>query len=176
MEEIGKRRILIEEKAVQQRVRELGRELAENYRHDKPLVVGLLRGGFIFLADLVRAMDIPLEVEFMTTSSYGHDKESSGTVEIVQDVRAQVKGRKVLAVDDIMDSGHTIARVKEHLLEKGAASVEICVLLDKPSRRQIAVEPDYVAFEIPDVFIVGCGLDYEDYYRNVPYVYTYDED
>lgn len=174
--EIGKRRILIEEGKVQERVKELGRELTQHYRDEKPLVVGLLRGGFIFLADLVRAMDIPLEVDFMTTSSYGHEKESTGRVDILHDLRAEVKDRKVLVVDDIMDSGNTIAKVREHLLDKGAASVDICVLLDKPSRRKIDIEPDYVAFEIPDVFIVGCGLDYEDYYRNVPYVYTYDKD
>ncbi|NLY09801.1 MAG: hypoxanthine phosphoribosyltransferase [Tissierellia bacterium] len=172
--EKGQRRILISQDEIKRRVTELGGELSEDYKDQKPLVIGILRGGFIFTADLVRAMDITLEVDFLTTSSYNHGFESTGNVNILQDVRTQVRERDVILVDDIMDSGNTLKVVKERLLAAGANSVKICVMLDKPERRTESITPDYVAFEIPDVFIVGCGLDYGDYYRNVPYIYTYE--
>ncbi len=175
MVEEKKRRMLITNEEIIERIKELGSELDEVYKDKKPLAIAVLRGGFIFAADLVRAMDSIMEIDFLTTASYGHAQKSSGRVEIVHDVRASVEGRDVLLIDDIIDSGHTLKRVKEHLLESGAKSVNICVMLDKPSRREVDVAPDYVAFEIPDVFIVGFGLNYGDYYRNVPYIYTYDD-
>lgn len=166
--------ILFSREEISKRVKELGNELSEVYRDKDLVVVSLLRGSFIFCADLVREIDVPVEVDFITTASYGHAEVSSGKVEIVHDLRTEIKGRDILIVDDIMDSGNTINKVKEHLEAKGAKSIKICVMLDKPSRRQVDLEPDYTGFSIPDLFIVGYGLNYGDYYRNIPYIFTFD--
>ncbi len=135
----------------------------------------MLRGGsFIFTADLVRELSVPVEIDFMTTSSYGHSEVSSGNVDIINDIRASIKGKDVLIVDDIMDSGFTLKNVIEHLESKEPNSIKICVMLDKPSRRKVDLEPNFVGFSIPDVFIVGYGLNYGDYYRNIPYIFTFE--
>lgn len=173
--EFNKReKVLFSREKIDERVVELGKEISESYKDKNLLVVSLLRGSFIFCADLVREIDIPLEVDFITTHSYGHDEVSSGNVEIVHDLRTSLKGKDVLIVDDIMDSGHTIKKVREHLLEKGPNSINICVMLDKPSRRQVELNPNYIGYSIPDVFIVGYGLNYGDHYRNIPYIFTFD--
>lgn len=173
--EIGKRRkALFTEDQIGNRVKELGEEISIAYEEKDLVVVSLLRGSFIFAADLVRRLSIPVEIDFVTTSSYEHSESSTGVVDIVHDLRADIKGRDVLIVDDIIDSGHTIKAVKEHLEGKGPASVKICTMLDKPSRRQVEISPDYRGFEIPDVFIVGYGLNYGDHYRNIPYIFTFD--
>lgn len=156
------------------RVKELGKEISESYKDKNLIVVSLLRGSFIFAADLVRELSIPVEIDFITTASYGNDEISSGLVQIVQDLRTNIEGKDILIVDDIMDSGHTLKRVIEHLEEKNPNSVKVCVMLDKPSRRQVELSPDYTGFAIPDVFIVGYGLNYGDHYRNVPYIFTFD--
>lgn len=174
MEINGREKVLFSRQEISKRVKELGKELSGIYRDKDLVVVSLLRGSFMFCADLVRELDIPVEVDFITTASYGHEEVSSGRVEIVHDLRSQLKGKDVLIVDDIMDSGNTIRKVRDHLLDKEPKSVNICVMLDKPDRRQVELEPDYVGFSIPDVFIVGYGLNYGDFYRNIPYIFTFD--
>lgn len=173
--EFNKReKILFSREEIDKRVRGLGKEISTIYNDKNLVVISLLRGSFIFCADLVREIDIPVEVDFITTHSYGHEEISSGNVEIVYDLRTDLKGKDVLIVDDIMDSGHTIKKVKEHLQEKGPNSINICVMLDKPSRRQVELEPDHIGFSIPDLFIVGYGLNYGDHHRNIPYIFTFD--
>ncbi len=171
----GKReKILFSREDIATRVKKLGEIISNDYKDKDLLVVSLLRGSFIFTSDVVRDLSIPVEVDFMTTASYGHDEISSGNVEIIHDLRTKVEGREVLIVDDIMDSGHTLNKVKKKLEEKNPNSIKICVMLDKPSRRQVDLNPDYVGFSIPDVFIVGYGLNYGDHYRNIPYIFTFD--
>lgn len=167
--------MLFSREEINTRVKELGKIISEKYKGKDLLVVSLLRGSFIFTSDLVREITIPLEVDFMTTASYGHREVSTGNVEIINDLRTNIKGRDVLIVDDIMDSGFTIQKVKNRIEEDQANSVEICVMLDKPSRRKVDLNPDYVGFSIPDLFIVGYGLNYGDHYRNIPYIFTFDE-
>lgn len=167
-------KILYSRKDIDARVKELGRVISERYNGKDLLVVSLLRGSFIFAADLIREISIPVEIDFMTTASYGHEEISTGDVEIITDVRTDIKGRDILIVDDIMDSGFTIQKVKNRIKEENPNSVEICVMLDKPSRRKVKLDPDYVGFSIEDVFIVGYGLNYGDHYRNIPYIFTYD--
>lgn len=167
-------RTLYSREDIKTKVEELGKIISKEYKDKNLLVVSLLRGSFIFTSDLVRELSIPVEIDFMTTASYGHDEVSSGNVEIVYDLRTEVEGKDILIVDDIMDSGHTLKKVKEVLELKNPNSIEICVMLDKPSRRKVDLEPDYVGFRIPDVFIVGYGLNYGDHHRNVPYIFTFD--
>lgn len=174
MDNGNKERTLYSREDISSRVKELGKILSEDYKGKDLLVVSLLRGSFIFTADLVRELSIPVEVDFMTTASYGHDEISSGKVEIVHDIRANASGKEILIVDDIIDSGYTLEKVKEVLSLKNPNSIKICVMLDKPSRRKVDLNPDYVGFTIPDVFIVGYGLNYGDYYRNIPYIFTFD--
>lgn len=174
MENNKKEKILYSREEIAKRVKGLGEEISRDYKDKNLLIVSLLRGSFIFAADLVREIDIPVEVDFMTTASYGHEEVSTGRVEIVHDLRTQVEGKDILIVDDIIDSGFTLERVKTLLMDKNPNSVEICVMLDKPSRRKVDLEPNYVGFSIPDVFIVGYGLNYEDHYRNIPYIFTFE--
>lgn len=174
MEGNKREKTLFSREDIQTRVQELGKEITEIYNDKELVVISLLRGSFIFAADLVREISLPVEVDFMTTSSYGNDEISSGIVNIVHDIRADVKGKDVLIVDDIMDSGHTLKRVIEHIKLKDPNSVKVCVMLDKPSRRQVELSPDFTGFSIPDVFIVGYGLNYGDYYRNIPYIFTFE--
>jgi hypoxanthine phosphoribosyltransferase len=168
-------KILYSRKDIDIRVKELGAIISENYKEKDLLVVSLLRGSFIFAADLIREISIPVEVDFMTTASYGHSEISSGNVEIITDIRTTIKGRDILIVDDIMDSGFTIEKVKDRIEEEEPNSVKVCVMLDKPTRRKVNLEPNFVGFSIPDVFIVGYGLNYGDHYRNIPYIFTYDD-
>lgn len=168
-----RKEVLFSQEDIRQRVMEMGSQIAKDYVGKKILVVSLLKGSFIFTADLVRAIDAPVKIEFMATASYGHGKESSGQVSILYDLKDSLEGYDVLVVDDIADSGLTMKFVMEHLTTKKPASIKSCVLLDKPSRRQTELEADYVGFTIPDKFIVGYGLNYGDYYRNVPYVFAF---
>ncbi len=174
MIENKKEKVLYSRETIQKRVKEMGNELGEIYKGKNLVVVSLLKGSFVFTADLTREMDIPLEVEFMTTESYGSNEFSSGDVKILQDIRGEIEGKNVLIVDDIIDTGNTLVKVIEHLKKKNPSSIKVCVMLDKPSRRQIDISPDYVGYEIPDVFIVGYGLNYGDYYRNTPYIFTFE--
>lgn len=164
--------VLCSEEEIQKRTRELGAEITEAYRDKNLFIVSLLRGSFVFAADLVRRIDLKLKVDFMTSSSYEHAEESSGKVQILKDIEEDLTGFDVLVVDDIADSGLTMNYVVNHLKTKNPNSVKCCVLLDKPSRRKVELEPDYVGFTIPDRFVVGYGLNYGDYYRNVPYVFV----
>lgn len=164
---------LFSSEEISKRVEELGVELSKKYEGKELVVVSLLRGSFIFAADLVREINTKVEVDFITTASYGDEETSSGIVNIVHDLRTNIEGKDVLIVDDIIDSGFTLKKVKEHLEAKNPNSIKICVMLDKPSRRKVDLRPDFVGFSIPDVFIVGYGLNYGSYFRNIPYIFTF---
>ena len=163
-------KVLVSEEEIQQRVSELGEALAQKLAGKEPLFLGVLKGCFVFMADLVRACPLKCDVEFMALSSYRGGTVSSGRVEITQDLHSSVAGRDLVIVEDILDSGATLAFLKETLLERGAASITIVTLLDKPSRRTKAVAADLAGFTIPDAFVVGYGLDYDQKYRNIPYI------
>ena len=164
--------VLCSEEDLNKRVKELGEQITEDYKDKNLMVISLLRGSFVFCADLVRAIDLKTKVDFMTTQSYGDGFSTSGNVEVVNDIKGSLEGYDVLVVDDITDSAHTMAHVMEHLKAKNPATIKCCVLLDKPSRREVELVPDYCGFTIEDKFVVGYGLNYGDYYRNIPYVFA----
>ena len=170
--ETKKWEILCSKEQIASRLKELGREISNDYKEKNLVVVSLLKGSFIFCADLVREITVPTKIEFMTTSSYGHSEESTGTVEVISDVKGNLEGYDVLVVDDITDSALTMSHVMKHLSTKNPRSIKSCVLLDKPSRRKVELVPDYCGFEIEDKFVVGYGLNFGDYYRNIPYVFN----
>ena len=162
---------LISAKAIAARVEALAREISAHFRGtDKLIVVGLLRGSFIFIADLVRELDLPLEVDFMEVSSYGNATESSREVRILKDLRGAIEGRDVLVVEDIVDTGHTLSHVLALLATRNPARLEACALLDKPTRREVEVAARWTGFEIPDRFVVGYGIDYAQRDRNLPHI------
>ncbi|MGB4590198.1 MAG: hypoxanthine phosphoribosyltransferase [Clostridiaceae bacterium] len=167
------RNILITEDEIKEKIKEIGKVITEDYQGKKLYVLSLLRGSFIFTADLVRNIDYLTSIGFMTTSSYGHSETSAGSCEVLCEISDDISGYDVLIVDDIIDTGITMEFVAGYVKSKGAASVKICTLLDKPSRRKVEIKPDYCCFEIDDVFVVGYGLNYGDYYRNVPYVFNW---
>ncbi|GAW92177.1 hypoxanthine phosphoribosyltransferase [Calderihabitans maritimus] len=162
--------ILLDRVQIAAKVKELGKKISEDYRGKDLLVVGILKGAIMFMADLVREIDIPITVDFMAVSSYGQSTESSGAVRILKDLEVSVEGKNVLIVEDIVDTGLTLRYLLENLKSRHPASVRVCTLLDKPSRRQVEVSPDYNGFEIPDKFVVGYGLDYAEQYRHLPYI------
>lgn len=164
-------KVLISEEQIKERIRELGEQLSAEYAGKNPIFVGVLKGVVIFFADMVRAVDVPCEFEFMWISSY-HGTNSTGSMQVKRDLSADIKGRHVVILEDIFDTGNSLDFVYNHLLSKEPASLKICTLLDKPSRRnpKITLQADYVGFEVPNEFVVGCGLDYNEYYRNLPYV------
>lgn len=167
--------VLISEEELKKGIAELGRKISEDYKDKNLYLLALLRGSFIFAADLCRQITIPAKIGFMTTASYGASEHSSGNVEVVNDIPDNVEEYDVLVVDDIIDTGYTMRFVLNHVVNKGAKSVKCCTLLDKPSRRKVEnLHPDYCAFTIEDVFVVGYGLNYGDYYRNVPYVFNWE--
>src|SRR5919206_826456 len=170
-ESIGE--ILVQPDELQHRVRELGAEISRDYAGSKDLLlIGVLKGAVFFLADLMRNIDIPCEVDFMAVSSYGSSTDSSGVVRILKDLDAPLEGRDVLIVEDIVDSGLTLQYLMRTLQTRGPASLEVCALLTKPERRKVEMPARYVGFEIPDKFAIGYGLDYAERYRNLPYVAT----
>lgn len=172
----GKQRnILFSREQISEAVAKIGKEISKDYEGKQVYVLSLLRGSFIFAADLVREMTVPTVVGFMTTSSYGHGEESTGVCKIVQDVPDNIEGMDVLIVDDIVDSGITMKFVVDHVKALGAKSVKCCTLLDKPERRKVEIAPDYCCFTIPDLFVVGYGLNYGDLYRNIPYIFNWEE-
>lgn len=171
-----KRNILINEEQIQKRISELGEKISSEYEGKNLYVLSLLRGSFIYTADLVRHITVPTQIGFMTTSSYGHNESSSGHVKVVNDIPDNIEGLDVLVVDDIVDTGITMKFVMEHVKSLGAKDVKCCVLLDKPERRKVDIVPDYYCFEIPDVFVVGYGLNYGDFYRNIPYVFNWEQE
>ena len=164
---------LISAKAIAARVEGLAREIAEFYDGtEKLVVVGLLRGSFVFIADLVRELDLPVEVDFLEVSSYGNSTESSREVRILKDLRGEIEGRDVLLVEDIVDTGHTLRHVLEILATRHPKRIEVCALLNKPSRREVDVRARWIGFEIPDKFVVGYGIDYAQRNRNLPHIGT----
>lgn len=169
--ETKKWEVLCSEEQIASKLKELGAQISKDYEGKNLLVVSLLKGSFIFCADLVRNITVPVKIEFMTTSSYGHGEVNTG-VKVVSDVNCDLEGYDVLIVDDITDTALTMHYVMNHLKSKNPKSVKSCVLLDKPSRRKVELVPDYCGFEIEDKFVVGYGLNYGDYYRNIPYVFN----
>ena len=162
---------MISAKAIAARVEGLARDIGAAFADtDKLVVVGLLRGSFVFIADLVREIDLPIEVDFLEVSSYGNAMESSREVRVLKDLRGEIEGRDVLVVEDIVDTGHTLSRVLEFLRAKQPARLETIALLDKPSRREVAIKATWTGFEIPDEFVVGYGIDYAQRNRNLPYI------
>ena len=163
-------KVLVAEEELKTRVAELGDALYKKYEGRRPLFLGVLKGSFIFMADLVRASQLMCDVEFIAVSSYQNGTVSSGRVQITHDLQQDITGREIVIVEDILDSGNTLAFLKNYLTAKGAKSISIVTLLDKPARREKAVEADLAGFVVPDEFVVGYGLDYAQLYRNLPYI------
>ena len=163
--------VLLTEAQIKARIRELGKVLSEEYADKDPVVVGVLKGVVVFYADMIRELNVHCQMDFMWISSY-EGTNSTGKMQVKRDVSADIKGRHVLILEDIFDTGHSLDFTYHHLMEKEPASLKICTLLDKPSRRdpKVTLVPDYVGFTIPNAFVVGYGLDYNEHYRNLPYV------
>ena len=163
--------ILLTEAQIQAKVQELGKILTEEYKDKNPVIIGVLKGVVLFYADMIRQIKVPCEMEFMWVSSY-EGTDSTGSVILKRDIGADIKGRHVLILEDIFDTGNSLSFVHKHLMQKEPASLKICTLLDKPSRRKpgVTLQADYVGFTIPNAFVVGYGLDYNEYYRNLPYI------
>jgi hypoxanthine phosphoribosyltransferase len=162
--------VLLSGEQIQARVAELGAQLAADYAGRDPVLVSVLKGSIVFLADLLRRMEIPLSIDLMEVSSYGASTESSGQVRILKDLSMAIDGRDVIVVEDIIDTGLTLNYLLRYLHDKGPASIRICCLLDKPARRLADITIDYRGFTIPDRFVIGYGLDYDERYRNLPYI------
>ena len=164
-------KILISEEEIRSRVAQLGQELTAEYRDKNPVVVGVLKGVVVFYADMIRQLKMPCQMDFMWISSYS-GTASTGAMEVKRDISTDIQGRHVLILEDIYDTGNSLDFTYRHLLEKKPASLKICTLLDKPERRKpgITLKPDYVGFTVPNEFVVGYGLDYNEHYRNLPYV------
>jgi hypoxanthine phosphoribosyltransferase len=162
--------ILVQPNDLAQRVRQLGAEISRDYADKDLLLIGVLKGAIFFLADLMRSIEVPCEVDFMAVASYGSATDSSGVVRILKDLDAAIEGRDVLIVEDIVDSGLTLQYLLRSLRARNPRTLEICALLTKPERRKVELDPRYVGFEIPDKFAIGYGLDFAERYRNLPYV------
>ncbi|MCA1848722.1 MAG: hypoxanthine phosphoribosyltransferase [Actinobacteria bacterium] len=160
--------VLIPSSEIQEKVGEMGELITEDYRGERPLLVGILRGAVVVLGDLMRNIDLPCEIDFMDISSYGTGTSSSGVVRILKDLEEDITDRHVLIVEDIIDTGLTLSYIRRSLLARGPASLEICALLSKPSRRRVELDVKYLGFEVPDEFVVGYGLDFAGAYRNLP--------
>ena len=162
--------ILLSEEEIKKGVQELGEKLTKDYAGKKPLFICILRGSIIFFADLIRSVDLPLDIDSMAVSSYGSGTETSGMIKMEKDLREDVTGRDVIIVEDIVDTGRTLFYLRTDLEKRGANSVKLVTLLDKPSRRQTTIEADYACFTIPDAFVVGYGMDEDEGYRYLPYI------
>jgi hypoxanthine phosphoribosyltransferase len=174
--ERGVREILIDEASLQARIAELGEEVSTDYAGRDLLLIGVLKGAVFFMADLMRELTVPCEIDFMAISSYGASTDSSGVVRILKDLDINIEGRHVLVVEDIIDSGLTLSYLMRNLEARNPASLEVCALMTKPERREIEVPVRYIGFEIPNRFVVGYGLDFAERYRNLPYVGVLDEE
>lgn len=172
---ISKLKVLITEEQIQDRIKKMGAQISEDYRGKEPILVSILKGSFLFLSDLIRAMDIPHEVDFMAVSSYGNSKDSTGVVRMLKDLSSDISGRHVLVVEDIVDTGLTWEYIRANLLTRRPASLKISTLLNKEERRLVNVPVDYVGFVIPDQFVIGYGLDYQEKMRNLPYIGVLEE-
>lgn len=170
MMEQDMQQILFTHEEITARIQELAAQITQDYAGKSPLIVGTLRGSFIFMADLVRAIDLPITMDFISASSYGSDTVSSGQVNIRLDISEDIAGRDVIIIEDIVDTGNTLSKLMAELKTRNPASLKICALLDKPERRTRPIRADYVGFTIPDAFVVGCGLDYDQRYRQLPYI------
>jgi hypoxanthine phosphoribosyltransferase len=168
-------KILISRDEISKAIDRLAREIKQDYQDKQPLLIGVLKGSFVFMADLIRQLDLPLELDFIRLSSYGAARESSGKVRVVQGVKTPVRGRDVLVIEDIVDTGITISFLLDYLKKKKPASLKLCTLTDKPSRRRIPVPIDYRGFTVPNKFIVGYGLDFNQRFRNLPHIYTLED-
>jgi hypoxanthine phosphoribosyltransferase len=168
------KKIVLTRQEIQKKVRELGQRITCDFANDDLLLIGVLNGAFIFTADLAREIDLPLQIDFIRVASYGTGSSSSGTITFTKDVERPVTGKKIVLVEDIVDTGRTIHRLQQHFLQHGAGSVHICTLIDKKERREVAVRADYVGFEVAEGFLVGYGLDFAEQYRNLPDVYSLD--
>ncbi len=162
--------VLFDERRIQTRIREIGQQINTDYEGKVPVIIGVLKGGFIFLSDLVRAITVPMEIDFLAISSYGSGTSSSGVVKIRKDVDIELAGRDVIIVEDIVDSGLSLQYIKDYIWKHKPASLRTCVLLDKPQAHQIEVAFDYVGFEVGNEFVVGYGLDFDERYRNLPFI------
>ncbi len=163
-------RVLLSEDEIREKVRELGGKITADYKNSNLMLVTVLKGAVVFLADLMRQIDVPAEIDFMVVSSYGSGVKSSGVVKIVKDLDVPLAGKDILIVEDILDSGLTLSYIKELLESRGPRSIRIDTLLDKPSRRKVDLQADYIGFSVPDEFVIGYGLDYDEKYRNLPYI------
>lgn len=163
-------KILISEEELAARVKQLGEQISKDYEGKDLMMVSVLKGSVVFMADLMRAITINASIDFMSVSSYGSGTKTSGVVKIIKDLNEELSGKDILIVEDILDSGMTLSYLRKHIMGKGAASIKIATLLDKPERRKVDVYPDYKGFVVPDEFVVGYGLDYDEKYRNLPYV------
>ena len=163
-------RVLLSEDEIREKVRELGGKITADYKNSNLMLVTVLKGAVVFLADLMRQIDVPAEIDFMVVPSYGSGVKSSGVVKIVKDLDVPLAGKDILIVEDILDSGLTLSYIKELLESRGPRSIRIATLLDKPSRRKVDLQADYIGFSVPDEFVIGYGLDYDEKYRNLPYI------
>jgi hypoxanthine phosphoribosyltransferase len=164
------KKVLITEEEIRAKLRELGQEITKDYSGKDLLIVGILKGSFVFMGDLIRNIDVPIQVDFMEISSYGYAAESSGAVRILKDLDNNIEGRNVLIVEDIVDTGLTLSYLIDNLRSRKPSSLKICTFLNKPSRRKVSLEVNYNGYNIPDEFVVGYGLDYAEKYRNLPYI------
>ncbi|OCT13264.1 hypoxanthine phosphoribosyltransferase [Paenibacillus pectinilyticus] len=162
--------VLYSEEQIQGKIKELGELLSTDYEGKNPLVICVLKGAFIFMADLVKQIRVPLEIDFMAVSSYGQSTKSSGVVKIIKDLDVPVEGRHILIVEDIIDSGLTLSYLIDVLERRNAKTISVVALFNKPARRTVELEPDYAGYELPDEFVVGYGLDYAEKYRNLPFI------
>ena len=162
--------ILFTEEQIQKRAEELGAQITRDYQGEELVLIGTLKGAILWMADLMKRIDLDTEIDFIVASSYGKNTTTSGIVKISKDVELDLEGKHVLIVEDIVDSGVTLKRLTEYFAERKAKSVKVCSLLDKPSRRITDIKPDYLGFEVEDLFIIGYGLDFDQKYRNLPYI------
>jgi hypoxanthine phosphoribosyltransferase len=169
-------RILIDEQTLKKRVQEMGKEITRDYQGKDLVLVGILKGAVIFMADLAKEIKLPLAMDFMAVSSYGRSTHSSGVVRILKDLDDEIEDKDILIVEDIVDTGLTLNYLADNLLSRKPRSLKVCCFLDKPSRREAKVKVDYIGFNIPDEFVVGYGLDYAEKYRNLPYICVLDDE